>query len=35
MAKKASDNYRVYENPQGTKVSTVIRKIIENDGLNY
>ena len=35
MAKKASDNFKVYENPQGPKVSTVGRKIIEKDGLYF
>ena len=29
MAVKASDNFKVYENPNGPKVSTVTRKIIE------
>ena len=35
MAVKASDNYKVYENPNGKKVSTVTRKIIEKDGLYF
>ena len=35
MAVKASDNYKVYENPNGPKVSTVTRKIIEKDGLYF
>ena len=35
MAVKASDNYKVYENPNGQKVSTVTRKIIEKDGLYF
>lgn len=35
MAVKASDNYKVYENPNGPKVSSVTRKIIEKDGLYF
>jgi len=35
MAVKASDNYRVYENPNGPKISTVNRKVIEKDGLYF
>ena len=35
MAVKASDNFKVYENPNGPKVSTVTRKIIEKDGLYF
>ena len=35
MAVKASENYKVYENPNGKKVSTVTRKIIEKDGLYF
>ena len=35
MAVKASENYKVYENGKGPKVSTVIRKIIEKDGLYF
>ena len=35
MAIKASENYKVYENPNGKKVSTVTRKIIEKDGLYF
>ena len=35
MAVKASDHYKVYENPNGPKVSTVTRKIIEQDGLYF
>ena len=29
MAVKASDNFKVYENPKGPKISTVTRKVIE------
>lgn len=35
MAVKASDNYKVYENPNGPKVSAVTRNIIEQDGLYF
>ena len=35
MAVKASENYKVYENPNGQKVSTVTRRIIEKDGLYF
>ena len=35
MAVKASDNFKVYENPNGKTVSTVTRKIIEKDGLYF
>ena len=35
MAGKASENYKVYENPGGPKVSTVARRIIEKDGLYF
>ena len=35
MAVKASDNYKVYENPNGPKVSSVTRKVIEKDGLYF
>ena len=35
MEVKASDNFKVYENPNGKKVSTVTRKIIEKDGLYF
>ncbi len=35
MAIKASDNYKVFENPNGPKVSTVTRDIIEQDGLYF
>lgn len=32
---KASENYKVYENPNGKKISTITRKIIEKDGLYF
>lgn len=35
MAVKASDHYKVYENSNGNKVSTVSRRIIEKDGLYF
>uniref|UniRef100_UPI004055AB27 glycoside hydrolase family 3 protein n=1 Tax=Agathobacter sp. TaxID=2021311 RepID=UPI004055AB27 len=35
MAAKASDNFKVYRNPNGPRVSTVSRKIIEKDGLYF
>ena len=35
MAVKASDNYKIYKNPNGVTVSTVTRKIIEKDGLYF
>ena len=35
MAKKASENYRLYENPQGPKISTVSRRVIESQGLYF
>ncbi len=35
MAVKASDNFKVYQNPNGPVVSTVTRKIIEKDGLYF
>ena len=35
MAKKASDNYKVYHNPNGPDISTVSRAIIEQDGLYF
>ena len=35
MAKKASDNFKRYENAGGKAVSTVSRKIIEKDGMYF
>ena len=35
MAKKASDNFKVYKNEGGATISTVSRKIIEKDGLYF
>ena len=35
MAKKASEHYKVYYNPDGPAVSTVSRGIIEEDGLYF
>ncbi len=35
MAVKASDNFKIYQNPNGPVVSTVTRKIIEKDGLYF
>ncbi len=35
MAKKASENFKVYRNPNGPAVSTVSRGIIEEDGLYF
>ncbi len=35
MAVKASDNFKVYKNPNGPTISTVSRKIIEKDGLYF
>ena len=35
MAVKASDNFKVYQNPNGPVVSTVTRNIIEKDGLYF
>lgn len=35
MAKKASENYKQYLNPNGPVVSSVSRKIIEEDGLYF
>lgn len=32
MAVKASDNFKVYENPKGPKISTVTRKVIKKVG---
>ena len=35
MAIKASDNFKVYQNENGPVISTLIRKIIEKDGLYF
>ncbi len=35
MAKKASDHYKRYQNPNGPTITTVERKIIEKDGLYF
>lgn len=35
MAVKASEHYKVYTNPNGKKVSTVTRRVIEQDGLYF
>ena len=35
MAKKASEHYKVFRNPNGPTVSTLSRKIIERDGLYF
>ena len=35
MAKKASEHYRVYHNPNGPDISTVSRPVIEQDGLYF
>ena len=35
MTKKANELYQVYHNPNGPKVSTVTRKIIQQDGLYF
>ena len=35
MAVKASDNYKVYENPKGPKISTLTRKVIQKDKLYF
>ena len=35
MAVKASDNFKVYENPKGPKISTVNRKVIEKGKLYF
>ena len=35
MAKKASDNYKIYKNPNGPDIGTVSRKVIEKDGLYF
>ncbi len=35
MAKKASDHYQVYHNPNGPDISTVSRPVIQQDGLYF
>ena len=35
MAKKASENVRYYQNPNGPVIGTVSRKVIEKDGLYF
>ena len=35
MAIKASDHFKVYENPNGPKISTLARPVIEEDGLYF
>ncbi len=35
MAKKASEHYKLYHNPNGPDISTVTRGIIEQDGLYF
>ena len=35
MAVKASENFKVYQNPNGPVISTVNRPIIEQDGLYF
>ncbi len=35
MAIKASDNFKVYHNPNGPDISTVTRPVIEQDGLYF
>ncbi len=35
MAKKASDHFKVYQNPNGPTISTVARPILEVDGLYF
>lgn len=35
MAKKASDNMKIYKNANGPVISTVSRKMIEQDGLFF
>ena len=35
MAKKASDNFKLYQNPNGPDITTVARPIIEADGLYF
>ncbi|MGN0983308.1 MAG: glycoside hydrolase family 3 N-terminal domain-containing protein, partial [Gemmiger sp.] len=35
MAKKASDHYKVYHNPNGPDISTVSRRVLSQDGLVF
>ena len=35
MAKKASENFKLYQNPNGPDITTVARPIIEADGLYF
>ena len=35
MAVKASDNFKVYHNQGGPDISTVSRRVIEQDGLTF
>ncbi len=35
MAKKASEHYKLYHNPNGPTITTVTRRIIEKDGLYF
>ena len=35
MAIKASDNFKVYHNPNGPDISTVNRPVIQQDGLYF
>lgn len=35
MAKKASEHYRLYRNPDGPTIGTVSRNVIEQDGLRF
>ena len=35
MAKKASENFKLYQNPNGPDITTVTRPIIESDGLYF
>ena len=35
MAKKASENFKLYQNPNGPDITTVSRPIIEADGLYF
>ena len=35
MAIKASDNFKVYRNEGGPDISTVTRKVIQQDGLTF
>ena len=35
MAKKASENFKLYQNPNGPDITTVARPVIEQDGLYF